>query len=90
LAVAFVLALDFTSVSANEDEAGGETTQHESRAIHEPAGLWVRRRAQERLDIRHDDEEYVKDCTVCCRPIVLRVGRDENGQLSVSASMESE
>ena len=35
-------------------------------------------------------EDYEEDCTVCCRPIVLHISRDENGVPSVSASKESD
>ncbi len=48
----------------------------------------------EQIDIRvhigSDDEDYVEDCSVCCRPILLHVARDENGMPSVSASSESD
>ena len=42
------------------------------------------------LDVISGDEEYVEDCAVCCRPIVIRVERDEDGLPSVSARAESE
>ena len=37
-----------------------------------------------------DDEDYVEDCAVCCRPILLHATRDEDGQPSVSATRESD
>ena len=42
------------------------------------------------VDIGSGDEEYVEDCSVCCRPILLHVERDENGYPSVTATKESE
>ena len=42
------------------------------------------------VDIASAEEDYVEDCTVCCRPILLHVARDENGLPSVSAARESE
>ncbi len=41
------------------------------------------------LSVVRADEEYVEDCSVCCRPILLHVTRDENGEPSVSAEKES-
>jgi len=38
------------------------------------------------IDIVRDDEEYMEDCAVCCRPILLHVARDENGWPLVSAT----
>jgi hypothetical protein len=43
-----------------------------------------------RLDIAAANEDYTEDCSVCCRPILLHVERDENGEPSVSATRESE
>ncbi len=43
-----------------------------------------------RLDAITTDEEYVEDCSVCCRPILLHVVRDGNGEPSVSSEKESE
>ena len=36
------------------------------------------------------EQEYVEDCQVCCRPIVLRVSVDMDGDASVSAIAENE
>jgi hypothetical protein len=43
-----------------------------------------------RLDTVSNDEEYVEDCSVCCRPIRLHVTRNKDGEPSVSAEKESE
>ena len=48
----------------------------------------------ERIDIQvhigSDDEDYVEDCSVCCRPIMLHISRDENGVPTVSASSDTD
>jgi hypothetical protein len=48
----------------------------------------------EPIEVRLDNigaaEEYVEDCSVCCRPVLLHVFRDGNGEPSVSAEKESE
>ncbi len=36
------------------------------------------------------DQEYVEDCQVCCRPIVLRVSVETDGEVSVNAKSENE
>lgn len=36
------------------------------------------------------EQEYVEDCQVCCRPIVLNVLIDMQGDVSVSARSENE
>ena len=36
------------------------------------------------------DQEYVEDCQVCCRPIVLCVSVETDGGISVSAKSENE
>ena len=33
------------------------------------------------LDCSAGDSELVEDCTVCCRPMLLRIQVDEDGQL---------
>jgi hypothetical protein len=33
------------------------------------------------LDLSVDDQQHVEDCSVCCRPIVIRY-RAENGELA--------
>ena len=35
-----------------------------------------------------DEQEYVEDCPVCCRPNVIRVAIDEEGRVRVSAEGE--
>jgi hypothetical protein len=42
------------------------------------------------IDDTLDDQNYVEDCQVCCRPIVLDVGIDIDGDISVSARSENE
>lgn len=48
----------------------------------------------EHIDILIDgslpEQEYVEDCQVCCRPIVLRVVIDGDGNAVVAARGESE
>jgi hypothetical protein len=34
------------------------------------------------------DQEYVEDCPVCCRPNVIQVEVDENGETRVWAAKE--
>ena len=41
------------------------------------------------LDVVNVDEKYEEDCSVCCRPILLHVVQNENGEPSVSAEKES-
>jgi hypothetical protein len=36
------------------------------------------------------EQNYVEDCQVCCRPIVLDVSVDADGDVAVSASSENE
>jgi len=36
------------------------------------------------------DQQYVEDCQVCCRPMVLRISIDADGDASVSARPENE
>ena len=35
-------------------------------------------------------QEYVEDCQVCCWPIVLTVGIDDDGETHIEARAESE
>jgi hypothetical protein len=48
----------------------------------------------EQIDIQIDpaggDDEYVEDCSVCCRPILLQVTQDENGEPSVMGTREAD
>ena len=37
-----------------------------------------------------DHQEYVEDCPVCCRPNVLHIELDEDGEASVRAELEYE
>ena len=36
------------------------------------------------------EQEYIEDCQVCCRPIVLNVSVDHEGDAAVIASAENE
>ena len=36
------------------------------------------------------EQEYVEDCQVCCRPIVLHVAIDGDGDAAVTANAENE
>ena len=36
------------------------------------------------------DQEYVEDCQVCCRPIVLRVSVESDGAVAITARSENE
>jgi len=36
------------------------------------------------------EQSYVEDCQVCCRPIVLDVSVDSDGDVAVSARSENE
>jgi hypothetical protein len=35
-------------------------------------------------------QEYIEDCTVCCRPILLRIVVGEEGEIAVDARSENE
>ncbi len=35
------------------------------------------------------EQEYVEDCPVCCRPHLIRVNFDEDGQVTLDAQAES-
>lgn len=37
-----------------------------------------------------DHQEYVEDCPVCCRPNVLHIELDEDGEASIRAELEYE
>ena len=41
------------------------------------------------LDDSLPEQEYVEDCQVCCRPIVLNVSVDSVGDVAVTASVEN-
>lgn len=36
------------------------------------------------------DQEYIEDCEVCCRPIVLRIRVGEGDQVAIAARREDE
>lgn len=36
------------------------------------------------------EQEYIEDCQVCCRPIVLHVSVDMDGDVAVTANAENE
>lgn len=36
------------------------------------------------------EQEYIEDCQVCCRPLVLSIAIDEAGEASVIARYENE
>jgi len=36
------------------------------------------------------DQNYIEDCQVCCRPMVLHTGVDADGELFVDARAENE
>ena len=36
------------------------------------------------------EQEYIEDCQVCCRPLVLSIAIDEDGEATVIARYENE
>ena len=36
------------------------------------------------------EQSYIEDCQVCCRPIVLKVSADPDGDIAVNAMSENE
>lgn len=42
------------------------------------------------VDSSLPEQEYVEDCQVCCRPMVLSVYVDADGDVAVTASAENE
>lgn len=42
------------------------------------------------LDASAADQQYIEDCQVCCRPIVVSVTLDDDGEASVSVASEHE
>ena len=42
------------------------------------------------VDDSLSEQSYVEDCQVCCRPIVLNVSVDTEGDVSVTARSENE
>ena len=35
-----------------------------------------------------EEQEYVEDCPVCCRPHLLRISVDEDGRVTLQATAE--
>ena len=42
------------------------------------------------VDHSLEDQEYVEDCQVCCRPMVVRISIGAEGEAVVSARYENE
>ncbi|MCH8264909.1 MAG: CPXCG motif-containing cysteine-rich protein [Proteobacteria bacterium] len=42
------------------------------------------------VDCSVEQQEYIEDCQVCCRPIQILVGVDSNGHPDVSVSAEND
>ena len=42
------------------------------------------------IDSSIAQQEYVEDCTVCCRPIVLRINTDADQNISIDTRTENE
>jgi len=42
------------------------------------------------VDASVASQQYIEDCQICCRPIVLQVNLDINNVLSISAHSEDE
>jgi hypothetical protein len=42
------------------------------------------------VDCSVDDQEYVEDCAVCCRPITINAMVDDDGEIRVTARSENE
>lgn len=42
------------------------------------------------VDCSVDYQQYIEDCQVCCRPMVLSVSVDEHGQAQINVSHEDE
>ena len=42
------------------------------------------------LDLSVDQQEYIEDCQVCCRPIVFEVQVTHDGDSSVSVKSEDD
>ncbi|MCW8825511.1 MAG: CPXCG motif-containing cysteine-rich protein [Gammaproteobacteria bacterium] len=42
------------------------------------------------LDCSVDNQQYIEDCQVCCRPITLNVSIDFDGEAAVVVSHENE
>jgi hypothetical protein len=42
------------------------------------------------VDASAGDQRYIEDCQVCCRPIMLAIRIDADGEPQVSASSEND
>jgi hypothetical protein len=42
------------------------------------------------VDTSLDEQEYIEDCQVCCKPMVIRVGISADGAIRVIARHEDE
>lgn len=42
------------------------------------------------VDTSVDEQEYIEDCQVCCRPIILRLSAPAMGKLTVDARREDD
>lgn len=42
------------------------------------------------VDLSVEEQSYIEDCQVCCRPINLRITIDEDGVPQVTAASEDE
>lgn len=42
------------------------------------------------IDAGADEQRYIEDCEVCCRPIMFEVWRDAAGDWGVAASREDD
>jgi hypothetical protein len=42
------------------------------------------------VDFSAGDEEYVEDCSVCCRPMAVSISEDRSGRRSVYVRAENE
>ena len=64
--------------AGEDDESAGAHRQGEQR------------RGAILVDDSLPEQEYVEDCQVCCRPMVLRVSVDVDGDAVVTARAENE
>ena len=42
------------------------------------------------VELAEVEQQYIEDCQVCCRPIVMDIAVDSDGDVSVSARAENE
>ncbi|PCK05293.1 MAG: hypothetical protein COA42_18360 [Alteromonadaceae bacterium] len=42
------------------------------------------------IDCSEEEQEYIEDCQVCCRPIIFKVSLSNGGEPIVSAHHEDE